>query len=496
MQGKIGELAFKRGDMESATLAFEATLRLLGRTVPRREWVFLPLVLWEIAVQALHTIFPKVFVHRRKRQPTPAELLAFRMFSRLCHGYWFVRSQFMFLWAHLRGLNLCERYGPTMELAQAYSEHAPGMSLIGYYSRGIVYAEKSLELRRSFNDLWAQGQSLNFYGILLHAASMFTTCVEKSREAVRLLQRTGDYWEMNMARYQMAAALYRLGEHREALEEARRMHESGVELGDDQMAGISLDLWAFATGGQVPEDLIKNALAYDRRDAQGTAQVLMADGIRLMSLGQHEQAEARFEEALAVAKKKGIMNAYVAPNLSWLTSALRCQAEKQPTYAVRERRALLRRATKAARRAWRTARWLQNDLPHALREAGNILALKGKTRRAFRCFAKSRAVAERQGAKYEQARTLLADGQLRKMLGYADADRQIARARRSCRRSPFPTPGRTPPAALYSGRRSRWPTVSNPCWRTAARSPRPFPRRALTKKSAAPPSGCCGANIP
>ena len=36
IQGKIGELAFKRGDMESATLAFEDTLRLLGRTVPRR----------------------------------------------------------------------------------------------------------------------------------------------------------------------------------------------------------------------------------------------------------------------------------------------------------------------------------------------------------------------------------------------------------------------------------------------------------------------------
>ena len=428
VQGKIGELAFKRGDMESATLAFEATLRLLGRTVPRREWAFLPLVLWEIAVQALHTIFPKVFVHRRKRQPTPAELLAFRMFSRLCHGYWFVRSQFMFLWAHLRGLNLCERYGPTMELAQAYSEHAPGMSLIGYYSRGIVYAEKSLELRRSFNDLWAQGQSLNFYGILLHAASMFTTCVEKSRESVRLLQRTGDYWEMNMARYQMAAALYRLGEHREALEEARRMHESGVELGDEQMAGISLDLWAFATGGRVPEDLIKKALQCDRRDAQGTTQVLLADGVRLMALSRHEEAEARFEEALAIAKKKGIMNAYVAPNLSWLASALRCQAEKQPSYAVRQRSALLRRAAKAARRAFWTARWLQNDLPHALREAGQILALKGETRRAFRCFAKSQAVAERQGAKYELARTLLAEGQLRLTLGYADADRQIARA--------------------------------------------------------------------
>ncbi len=189
----------------------------LEKTVPRHTPLFLLLLVWEVAVQALHTLFPAVFVHRRKRQPSPAELLGFRMFSRLAHGYWFVRGRIQSLWAHLRGMNLVERYPPTMELAQAYSEHAPGMSLIGYYSRGIVYAEKSLALRRSFSDAWGQGQSLNFYGILLYAASRFTTCVEKSREAVRLLQRTGDYWEMNMARYQMAAALFRLGEHREAL---------------------------------------------------------------------------------------------------------------------------------------------------------------------------------------------------------------------------------------------------------------------------------------
>ena len=442
VQGKIGELAFKRGDMESATLSFEATLRLLGRTVPRRAWLFLPLVLWEIGVQALHTLLPKVFVHRRKQAPTPAELLAFRMFSRLCHGYWFVRGQHQFLWAHLRGLNLCERYGPTMELSQAYSEHAPGMSLIGYYSRGIVYAEKSLELRRSFNDLWAQGQSLNFYGILLHAASMFTTCVEKSREAVRLLQRTGDYWEMNMARYQMAAALYRLGEHREALEEARRMHESGLALGDEQMAGISLDLWAFATQGRMPEDLVQTALKCDRRDAQGTTQVFLADGIRLMALGRYEQAEARFAEALAVARRKQLMNAYVAPNLAWLATSLRCQAESQPAYAVQRRRAILVRATKAAKNALRTASWLQErPALTRLREYGHILALKGETRRALSCFAKSLEVAERQGAKYEYNQTLLADGQLRQALGYAELLIGRSPARRpSCRRSPRPIP--------------------------------------------------------
>jgi signal transduction histidine kinase/DNA-binding response OmpR family regulator len=428
IQGKIGELAFKRGDMESATLAFEDTLRLLGKTVPRSTLVFALWLVWEVAVQALHTLLPALFVHRRKQQPSAAQRLEFRMFSLLAHGYWFVRGRLQSLWAHLRGMNLVERYPPTMELAQAYSEHAPGMSLLGYYSRGVVYAEKSLELRRLFSDLWGQGQSLNFYGILLHAASRFVPCVEKSCEAVRLLQQTGDYWEMNMARYQMAAALFRLGNHREALQEARRMHQSGLELGDEQMAGISLDLWAFATAGRMPEDVVQSALQCKRKDTQRTTQVLLADGVRLMALGRYEQAEARFTEALAVAHQAGMMNAYVAPNMAWLATSLRCQAEMLSPCLAQQRRAILRRAAMAARRALRTARWLENDRPHALREYGRILALQGKTRRALQCFAKSLAVAHRQGAKYEHAQTLLADGQLRQLLGHPGAEQQVAGA--------------------------------------------------------------------
>ena len=119
------------------------------------------------------------------------------------------------------------------------------------------------------------------------------------------------------------------------LREARRIHQSGVELGDEQAAGISLDLWAFATGGNVPEDVVKSALECDRRDAQSKAQVLLADGVRLMALQQYEQAEARFAQALAVARRAGVMNVFVAPTLSWLASALRCQAENQrPTPCV------------------------------------------------------------------------------------------------------------------------------------------------------------------
>ena len=433
IKGKLGELAFKRGDMENATLAFEETLRLLGRVVPRGMALVVLWTLWEVVVQTLHTCLPTVFVGRRKRKPPEAELLAIRLFSRLAHGCWYVRSKLHVLWAHLRGFNLAERYSPTMELAQAYSEHAPAMSLMGFFSRGITYAKKSFALRKSFGDLWGQGQSRNFHSILLYAASRFNECVEKSREAVRLLQRTGDYWELNMARYQLGASLYRLGDLRGALNEAQRMHRSGRDLGDDQASGISLDIWALATGGRVPEDILQHELNRPRHDAQGTAQVMLAAGLQSMGQRKHQQAVDQFIGALAVAKQAGIVNAYVAPNMAWLATALRCQAEEQSSYVPRKRRALLRRAQVEARRALRTARWLQNDLPHALREYAHILALRGKVWRSHRMFERSLAVAKRQGAQYEHAQTLLTYGQLRRELGKPGAEGQIAAAEAALR---------------------------------------------------------------
>ena len=79
----------------------------------------------------------------------PRTCEAARLSQRLGYAYWFARGRVPSLWAHLRELNLAERYPASPELAQAYSEHAPAMSLIPYFRRGIAYAEKSLEIRKA-----------------------------------------------------------------------------------------------------------------------------------------------------------------------------------------------------------------------------------------------------------------------------------------------------------------------------------------------------------
>ena len=114
---------------------------------------------------------PALFAHRRRRKPSDVELLAVQLYSRLAHGYWFTRPRVATLWAHLRGMNLGERYEPTLELARTYSEHAPAMTLVPWFSRGTAYARKSLAICQSFGDVWGQGQSLAYYGLVLYAAA-------------------------------------------------------------------------------------------------------------------------------------------------------------------------------------------------------------------------------------------------------------------------------------------------------------------------------------
>jgi len=428
IRGKLGELDLKRGDMESATRGFEEALRMLGRTVPRRGALRVALFAWEAAVQVAHTLLPRFFVHRRKEKPPEAELLAIRLFSRLAHGYWFTRTWVMLLWAHLRGMNLAERYRPTLELAQAYSEHAPAMTLVAYFRRGIAYAQKSLEIRRSLGDVWGQGQSLSYYGVVLYAASRFAECVEKGREAVRLLERTGDFWEVHIARYQVAASLYHMGELRQAIEEAQHNHQSGLELGDEQASGIGLDVWSRASGGAIAEKIVQTEVDRERPDAQGIAQVLLAQGVKLIGSGDTGQAAAVFENAISIADEAGVKNAYTLPNLTWLATARRMQAEEQIGYTPRQRCAALKRAEVAARRAVRAAWICQNDLPQALREYGLIQAMRGKLRKARRLFERSLAVAKRQEARYEHAQTLLARGRVGTEAGWPNAGRDIADA--------------------------------------------------------------------
>jgi len=426
----LGDLAFKRGNVRDAAQPLERALRLLGYRVPRSALGYFAWCVWEIAVQAVHTLLPRVSVGRRRLDGAGTELLAIHLYSRLTHVYWFLSGKFPTLWSHLREMNLAERYPATSELAQAYSEHAPAMTMVPWFSRGADYAQRSLAIRRELGDIWGEGQSLHFYGIVLYASSQYRACIECCRAAVRLLRRTGDHWEINTANLHIAFAEYRLGELEEGADMARAVHRAGVEIGDAQAAGISLGAWAKATAGDVPAEVIKVELDRATDDVHTRAEVLQAEALRQLAAGDAPAAAETLGQAQKMVRDKGFKQEYVAPVTPWLATALRRCAEEAPAHAPRRRRELTRRARAMSRRSLRVARGYPNNRPHALREAGLVAALSGRTRRAQRRLQRSLAIAEAQGAAYEAALTLLALGRVGRALGWADADEHEAEGAR------------------------------------------------------------------
>jgi PAS domain S-box-containing protein len=434
IDGKLGDLAIKRGVVEAASVSIERGLRLLGQPVPRNRFTLVLMLLREVVAQIAHTALPKLFVGRRTVEDAGTDLVAARLYSRLAHSYWFERGRLPCGWAHLREMNLAERYPPTLELAQAYSEHAPVMTMVPWFSRGLAYGERSFEIRKTLGDVWGQGQSLNFWGIGLYAASRFEEAIEKFREAIRILDRTGDRWEANTAGWHLALCLYRQGRLADAVETSQRIHRIGVELGDTQASGISLGPWSKASGGRLSGRLVQIELERPGGDAHKTAEVLQAEAVRLLGDGRSAEAVEVLEEARAVVRRAGLRQEYVAPVGPWLATALRMEVENASSWDPRGRRALLRRARGVARGSLRTARSFQNNLPHALRESGLIAAMSGRPRRALRLLDRSVAVAERQGADYEHAQSLLARGRAGLALGWPNAAEDLGTGRRSMQR--------------------------------------------------------------
>ena len=220
--------------------------------------------------------------------------MAVQLFSGLAYAYWFTRPRPATLWAHLRGMNIGERFKPTLQLARTYAEHAPVMTLMGFFARGINYALRSFAIRDEFGDVWGQGQSHAYYGLVLYAAGRFRECAEACRKAVSLLERTGDFTQLHVAQFQLSCALYRLGDLSDAYEQARLHYESGNEVGDEQATGVSMDIWARATFGEVPKQILETELGRSRTDCAMHGPSPVRQGGPALLRGQLERGRRLF----------------------------------------------------------------------------------------------------------------------------------------------------------------------------------------------------------
>ena len=426
-QVKLGEHKFRRGEKYEATKHFEKAFSEIGYQIPK-AWQFYPAVLKEIAVQALHTCFPKWFVNRIQQEPDRNTRLAWQILNGLGRCYWYTKTKFMTLWVHLRALNWAQRYRPTRELAQNYSDHSPAMTLVPWRKRGLAYIKKSFQLRRQFNDTWGQGQTRSFEAIMHYACAKYDDTLRVASQAAAILEPTGDFWEVNIARYHIAAAKLRQGDLKQALDEARRTYQDSVELGDVQSTGNIIEVWARASLGEVPADVIELEAGREIADVQCRCQIQMAQAIGYIQQENLELACECLNDAVRRLRTAKLNNAYTAPIYTWLATAMRLKLEsdwpRSRTGRKRRTQELLKVARRAVRNSWRFA----TERPHAQRELAIALTFVGKLKKAKRAFKKSIAAAQEQNAAYELAQTKLAYAQFGLELGWGATSQQLADA--------------------------------------------------------------------
>lgn len=388
VQKEIGEVAFKRGHFAEATTEYEHALALTGIFVPNNFLTMLCGLLSQSFFQVLHTCLPSNWI-ARDRELSPLDTLRLRLLSRLSHVYWFSRHKLWTLSNHLRSLNEAERFAPSEILAAVYSEHGPVMSLLRWFKRANHYARRSLVIREQLGNVWGQGQSQHYHSVVMLAECRFQDAIDTSTRSVDLLRRMGDFWEMNMARYQTANAYYRIGRYKEAAEIASQMFECGREIGDIQATGISLDVWARTAPQSLPLPIVTEEAGKSRPDAQSHAQTQLAFAVVLLHHDRIEDAIGTLEDAIERSEQAGHLNTYISPCYAWLATALRKRAEMTD---CRDGRRLVNRiaaAVRVSRKATRIARGFPADRAHALRELAIVQSMRGKHRAALQLLGKS-----------------------------------------------------------------------------------------------------------
>uniref|UniRef100_UPI00182FFA43 ATP-binding protein n=1 Tax=Sporichthya sp. TaxID=65475 RepID=UPI00182FFA43 len=402
MEGRLGELVFRRDDLEGAAAHLETGLAILGERIPRRSVTVVLSLTWELLRRMLRGL-----PGRRTGGPAPTEkdLLRAHLYTQLQYPRWFKSQRMETMWLMVRQVNVAERCPNTRQLAHAYGVWGGALALTVpfLWKRGLRYTEISESISKAHHDVRGQGHAKSMRTCVLHAAGRYGEAEIVAAEAIKLLGEYGDRWETSFAARNRSMCLYRIGRMQEALEEASRVHRIGVDLGDANAEVTALEVLAKATDGRVRTAQTQRALRRQGADIEVRIASLQADALRLRHDGDLSGAISRLEHASGIVRRARPTNSYLVPALAWLATVRREAAERELLPAARRR--ALWKARRDARRAVRYARMFRNDRPHALRERGLVSALLGNSWRARRLLQRSIDVATDRAAWGELAQT-------------------------------------------------------------------------------------------
>ena len=410
LEGKIGDMYFRRGMNESAIDHLTRALAWIGLRSPRSRLGLGWSILRNTVVQAIHTLAPKPLLTLNNRKVRDIGREAVKIFHALAYANYFLDLP-RTLEVHLRQLNLAERLGDSPELAHTYSAHGIVCSLIPLHGRANRYQLAGLEIREQFGDRWGVGQSYAFLGVCSYYRSNLPLAIEYLRKSVNILESTGDQWEIEAAYSHLAFCFVLQGNVDAAEDMSRMLLKLSQEIHDLKFVAIAQTTLAECEliRGNLDQALSLTGKALETAGDNFTeAMAMRVRGQALLRLDRRQEALEVLEGSLALIRKHRLMNEYLVANHIAYAHALLSDVDTILAMDIRSRRKYLARSNQHIRKGVRLARRFRNHLGYALRVRALYHCFRGSAARAESSFAQSERVLMEHGRVYELALTQLA----------------------------------------------------------------------------------------
>lgn len=400
------ELLFNMSRYKASNDAYVNALRSLGVFVPISKLGYAYGLLRELLIQTLHSFkilrFRPETLDRRK-------LLILELL-RGSFVTFFVRSVPGVVWSNLKTINEAEKYGPSKELAIAYSHHTVICATGGFDSRGKQY-ESLAQNMMDESDLSAQLAHYVACGVGAYAARRYEECKRKTSKAIEVSQKTGDVWKTRVARLHYLLSEYRLGNLHAALLGALNEFHVSVRLMDFNTAYDFLQLVSMITDGHFDYERMIDVVVPIPDNIQATNIGLQAETRWHLAHGRTERAVETILRALELMKNHLVLNHITTSTFPLLLSVFRDHSETQAKVDSDESKKFLKRGYRLA--GW-AVRFTNNtvDAPATLREMARYHFLHGKLKKALRVVEQSCKTAEKQDAQYELAQSQLLQAEL------------------------------------------------------------------------------------
>jgi tetratricopeptide (TPR) repeat protein len=412
LERKVGEALFRRGEHDQALDWLSRALARLRAPYPVSRWGVRVAIAGQLMRQVGHRLLPGL---SRGTAAAPADPLVdevFRLHDTMGWIY-YMEDPERFVLAALTGLNYFERHRhpmgfvlesmcvgltcdliPAFWLAERYHRRAVAVAAPTGHPIAIGYAELGMGIHEL-----TLGQSQR--------------ALDRAGAAVAAFREAGHIRGLGNASLLAAWTLQLRGDFAQAFERAADLVRLGEESSDRQILVWALGIRGMlrrCTGrldGAVADLQAAMELARAMPDHAGVAQTAGMLGSCYLQRREVHRALQTLDEGQRVIDARGFRGMSVAWAPLFLAEArIRAldEADGEP------RSVKLREARRACRRALRQAEMLRFALPMALRLRGMLDWRRGKRAAAARAWARSLAAAERFGARYEAALTLLERG--------------------------------------------------------------------------------------